>query len=72
MTGRGWLALLLAAGITYLLLGDTGEALILIAFAGFSIMLTIVQEARTEKVLESLRDLPAPRAAARGSAGATR
>lgn len=56
------LALLLAAGATYLLLGDTGEALILIFFAGFSITVTIVQEARTEKVLDSLRDLAAPRA----------
>ncbi|MCT2398722.1 cation-translocating P-type ATPase [Novosphingobium mangrovi (ex Huang et al. 2023)] len=56
------LALLLAAGVIYLLLGDMTEALILIAFAGISIALTIVQEARTEKVLEALRDLSAPRA----------
>ncbi|MDE8652022.1 cation-translocating P-type ATPase [Novosphingobium album (ex Liu et al. 2023)] len=56
------LALLLAAGVVYLLLGDTTEAIILLAFAGLSIGLTIVQEARTEKVLEALRDLSAPRA----------
>ena len=56
------LALLLAAGAAYLLLGDTGEALILLLFAGVSIALTIVQEVRTENVLESLRDLSAPRA----------
>lgn len=56
------LALLLGAGFIYLLLGDTGEALILIAFAGFSIAVTIVQEARTESVIEALRDLSAPRA----------
>src|SRR3546814_15934584 len=55
------LALLLAAGLTYLLLGDTGEALILLLFACFSILLTVVQEARTENVLEALRDLSAPR-----------
>ena len=56
------LVLLLAAGGTYLLLGDTGEALVLLLFAGVSITLTVVQEARTEKVLASLRDLSAPRA----------
>src|SRR5690606_37013935 len=47
------LALLLAAGVTYLLLGDKGEALILLLFACFSILLTVVQEARTENVLEA-------------------
>lgn len=51
------LAVLLAAGAAYLLLGELREALILIFFAGFSIIVTIVQEAWTEKVLESLRDL---------------
>lgn len=56
------LALLLAAGVTYLLLGDMSEALVLLLFAGVSITLTVVQEARTEKVLASLRDLSAPRA----------
>ncbi|MEG3148792.1 cation-translocating P-type ATPase [Sphingomonas sp. ZT3P38] len=56
------LAMLLAGGLIYLLLGDTAEALILLAFAGFSIGMTIVQEARTENVLEALRDLSAPRA----------
>src|SRR3546814_6989876 len=53
------LALLLAAGLTYLLLGDTGEALILLLFACFSILLTVVQEARNANVLEALRDLSA-------------
>lgn len=56
------LALLLAAGAIYFLLGDRTEALILLAFAGLSIAITIVQEARTERVLEALRDLAAPRA----------
>ena len=56
------LALLMAAGLVYLLLGDRTEALILLAFAGLSIVMTIVQEARTEHVLEALRDLSAPRA----------
>lgn len=56
------LALLMAAGLVYLMLGDRTEALILLAFAGLSIVMTIVQEARTEHVLEALRDLSAPRA----------
>jgi Ca2+-transporting ATPase len=56
------LALLLAGGIAYLLLGDLGEALILLGFATFSVGITVIQEARTENVLEALRDLSAPRA----------
>ena len=56
------LALLLAGGVAYLLLGDLTEALILLAFATFSVVVTVVQESRTEHVLEALRDLSAPRA----------
>ncbi len=56
------LALLLGGGIAYLLLGDNVEALILLAFATFSIVVTVIQETRTEHVLEALRDLSAPRA----------
>lgn len=56
------LALLLAGGIIYFLLGDREEALILLAFASMSIMITVIQETRTERVLEALRDLTSPRA----------
>jgi Ca2+-transporting ATPase len=56
------LVLLLAGGVAYLLLGDTTEALILLAFATFSVVVTVIQETRTEHVLEALRDLSAPRA----------
>ena len=56
------LALLLGGGALYLVLGDLTEALILLAFATFSVVLTVVQETRTEHVLEALRDLSAPRA----------
>lgn len=56
------LALLLGGGIIYLALGDLQEALVLIAFAMASVIITIVQETRTEKVLEALRDLTSPRA----------
>ncbi len=56
------LALLLVAGGAYLVLGDRTEALILLAFATFSVVVTVIQETRTEHVLEKLRDLSAPRA----------
>ncbi|TIT90469.1 MAG: ATPase, partial [Mesorhizobium sp.] len=56
------LALLLGGGAIYLLLGDLQEALILLCFATLSVAITIVQEARTERVLEALRDLTSPRA----------
>ena len=56
------LALLLAGGLIYLLLGDRVEALLLLVFASFSLTITIVQEARSERVLEALRNLASPRA----------
>ncbi len=56
------LALLLGGGALYLLLGSRGEALILLGFALFTITITVVQESRTERVLEALRDLTSPRA----------
>src|SRR6185312_9020126 len=56
------LALLLGGGLIYLLLGDFREALILLAFAILSVAITVIQETRTERVLEALRDLTSPRA----------
>ena len=56
------MALLLAGGVIYLIFGDLQEALILMVFASFSVVITVVQESRTERVLESLRDLTSPRA----------
>jgi Ca2+-transporting ATPase len=56
------LVLLLGGGAIYLALGDLHEALILLAFAMASIIITVVQETRTERVLEALRDLTSPRA----------
>ena len=56
------LALLLVGGVAYLLLGDLTEALILLGFATFSVGVTVIQETRTEHVLEALRDLSSPRA----------
>ena len=56
------LLLLLVGGSLYLLFGDLKEALILLAFAMLSVVITVVQESRTERVLEALRDLTSPRA----------
>jgi Ca2+-transporting ATPase len=56
------LALLITGGGVYLLLGNREEALILLAFACLSVGITVVQEARTEHVLDALRDLTSPRA----------
>ena len=56
------LALLLGGGAIYLIFGDLQEALLLVAFATLSVAITVVQESRTERVLEALRDLSSPRA----------
>jgi Ca2+-transporting ATPase len=56
------LALLLGGGVIYLALGDVKEAIVLLAFATMSVAITVVQETRTERVLEALRDLTSPRA----------
>jgi P-type Ca2+ transporter type 2C len=55
-------ALLLGGGLIYFLLGDQLEALFLLFFAGFSVVITIIQESRSERVLEALRNLSSPRA----------
>ena len=56
------LVLLLSGGLIYLIIGDLAEAVILLAFASLSVVITVIQEARTERVLEALRDLTSPRA----------
>jgi Ca2+-transporting ATPase len=55
-------ALLMAGGVVYLLLGDRIEAILLLLFACLSVTITIVQESRSERVLEALRNLASPRA----------
>lgn len=55
-------ALLLAGGVIYLLLGETVDAIVLSLFATLSVSIGIVQETRSEHVLESLRNLASPRA----------
>ncbi len=56
------LILLLGGGLIYLIFGDLKEALVLLGFATLSVVITVVQESRTERVLEALRDLSSPRA----------
>jgi Ca2+-transporting ATPase len=55
-------ALLLGAALVYLLLGEKLDAGILGLFATLSVSIGIVQESRSEKVLQSLRNLASPRA----------
>jgi Ca2+-transporting ATPase len=54
--------LLAAAGAIYFVLGDVGEAAILFSFVLVVMGITLYQEQRTERVLETLRDLTSPRA----------
>ena len=54
--------LLAAAGLIYMMLGDRGEALMLLAFVVVVIGITLYQERKTERALEALRDLSSPRA----------
>src|SRR5450631_1603994 len=55
-------ALLIAGGVVYLILGDLMEAILLLIFASLSVVITIIQESRSERVLEALRNLASPRA----------
>jgi len=55
-------ALLLGGAVIYLLVGEAVDAIVLAVFATLSISIGIVQESRSEKVLESLRSLASPRA----------
>src|SRR5512135_1840984 len=54
--------MLIACGLLYMLLGDQGEALMLMGFVVVIIGITFYQEQKTERALEALRDLSSPRA----------
>lgn len=54
--------MLLAAGAGYLVLGDTAEAIFLLASVFLIVALTFFQEQKTQRALEALRELSAPRA----------
>jgi P-type Ca2+ transporter type 2C len=55
-------ALLLGGGVVYLFLGEPIDAVVLALFGTLSVSISIVQETRSERVLESLRSLASPRA----------
>ena len=54
--------LLVAAGSLYLVMGQLGDALMLLGFVFVVMGITVIQERRTERALEALRDLSSPRA----------
>jgi len=54
--------MLVAAGALYLVMGSPGDALMLLGFVFVVMAITIVQERRTERALDALRDLSSPRA----------
>ncbi|MBE3583169.1 MAG: cation-translocating P-type ATPase [Limnochordaceae bacterium] len=54
--------LLLATASIYFLLGELQEGLIMLVFVGMVILVTFVQEWRTERALAALRELSAPKA----------
>jgi Ca2+-transporting ATPase len=54
--------LLVACGGVYMLIGEPGDALLLLGFVFIMIGITIYQEGKTEKALDALRDLSSPRA----------
>ena len=54
--------LLISCGAIYMLLGDLHEALMLLGFVFVVMTITFVQQRRTERSLEALRDISSPRA----------
>jgi P-type Ca2+ transporter type 2C len=54
--------LLLAAGLVYVVLRDHAEAVLLLGSIGLIISIELYQERKTERELETLRDLSSPRA----------
>jgi Ca2+-transporting ATPase len=55
-------ALLLAGGGVYFAIGEPKDALVLMAFATVSVAIAVIQELRSEHVLETLRELSSPTA----------
>lgn len=54
--------LLVGCGAVYMVLGDRNEALMLLGFVFVVMGITFVQQRRTERSLDALRDLSSPRA----------
>lgn len=57
------LLLLLAAGAIYLVLGEPRDAVVLMVFAGLTTLIAVVQELRSERAIEALREFAMPHAA---------
>ncbi|MBS0525359.1 MAG: cation-translocating P-type ATPase [Proteobacteria bacterium] len=55
-------ALLLVGGAIYLALGDLVSGAVLLVFACLSVSISVVQEVRSERVLDALRAMTSPRA----------
>jgi Ca2+-transporting ATPase len=55
-------ALLLAGAALYVMLGEAKDAAVLLGFASLSVSIAIVQEMRSERVLDALRELSSPAA----------
>lgn len=56
------LVLLLGAGLIYLIIGEVNDALILLLFVFVVVGITFNQERKTERALETLKNLSSPRA----------
>ncbi len=54
--------LLLAATSIYFILGDASEGIIMLGFISFIIIIDVVQEWKTDKTLETLRQMSSPQA----------
>lgn len=54
--------LLVVAGTLYLVMGELIDAMMLLSFVVVVLAITIIQERRTERAIDALRDLSSPRA----------
>ena len=54
--------MLVAAGSLYLVMGEPGDAAVLLTSVVIVMAITVIQERRTERALDALRDLASPRA----------
>ncbi len=53
-------SLLIGAGLIYLIIGSTEDAITLLGFISISIVITLFQQRKSERALEALKDLSSP------------